>query len=91
MGDLPENVIWKWKPDVREYDPEDPRRHDDVAEEYAIELCETAFSGGLIVWAKYSGEWEPNPWMARPVIAKLLSELKYNVTLPEHVHHKWMK
>jgi hypothetical protein len=90
MSELPENIIWRWAPTVREYDEDDPHRWDDVAEEFAIQKRDEA-NCGLIVWAKYNGVWEANPWSDRAVIAKLLIELNYNVTLPGRVHHQWQK
>jgi len=78
----PQNVIWRWTPGKISFDENDPHRHDDVAEEYAIEQCEDA-SAGLVVWAKYHGEWMANPWSERPIIAVLLAELDFPIQVPK--------
>lgn len=86
--DGPKNVIWRWKPDEKEYDTNDPRRHDDVAEEYAIER-DPDVDAGIIEWAKYHGVWSPNPWTSRPVIAKLLAENGIDIPVPRHIRHSF--
>ena len=84
MTDKPEDAFWVWGgiPEKKIYDKEDPRRHDDIAEEYVIEQREEA-EAGIVVWAKYHGKWQPNPFSSRPVIAKLLSELETTVAAPK--------
>jgi hypothetical protein len=81
--DEPKNVIWRWTPETKEFDENDPRCNDDIAEEYAIGKIETA-DAGIILWGKYRGEWVVNPWSSRPVIVKLLSELGQDIELPKH-------
>lgn len=47
---------------------------DDVAEAYQVYELPGA-SGGIVVHAKYHGEWMVNPWSARPLIRHLLNLL----------------
>uniref|UniRef100_A0A6M3K899 Uncharacterized protein n=1 Tax=viral metagenome TaxID=1070528 RepID=A0A6M3K899_9ZZZZ len=49
--------------------------HDDLPEAYRVIESEKA-AGGIIVYAKYHGEWEANPWNTRTLIRQLLAELK---------------
>lgn len=76
-----EKVIWRWIPEKKKYDENDPHRHDDIAEEYAIEMEEKA-DAGLIVLGKYRGRWLANP-SGRPVIAKLLADSGVKIELPK--------
>lgn len=78
----PKNVIWRWTPETKKYDKSDPRRHDDIAEEYAVGKIDTA-DAGIVVWGKYRGEWHANPSL-RPVVVKLLSEIGHDIELPEY-------
>jgi hypothetical protein len=66
----PRNIIWDWRPDI----DATQRLAEDVAEEYVIELNPEAQSG-IILWGRYHENWIANPWTARPVIRRLLSEL----------------
>lgn len=63
------HVIWRWTP-TQEIRGEP---FGDCAEEYAIELKSDAV-GGCILWAKWDGKWESNPWSERYVIMQLLKE-----------------
>ena len=68
----PENVLFEWEV------PEDHPRfteHDDIAQAYMIERCPEA-NCGIMVWAKYHGQWAPNPWSDRALIRKLVLDLK---------------
>jgi hypothetical protein len=51
----------------------------DMASEYAIVAGPKA-NGGLIVYAKYQGEWSANPWSTRFLIRVLLENS--GVSLP---------
>ena len=67
-----EKIIFQWKV------PEDyPNfsRHDDIAEEYRVYQNDEA-NGGVIVEAKYNGEWIVNPWSTRPLVRHLLQLLQ---------------
>lgn len=68
MTNEPKNVIWRWTPEPKQY-----CKRDDIAEEYAFERQPGAFAG-IILWAKYRGEWHANP-SERAVLAKLLSDI----------------
>ena len=80
------NIIWQWKPETKPYDLDDLHRHDDIAEEYVIEMVESADSG-IVLWGKFRGDWVI-PWSARPVITKLLNESGKNITVPKRVNRK---
>jgi len=83
MIDEPENIIWRWEPEEKKYDKNDPHRHDDVAEEYVIERNAKADSG-IILWGKYHGNWVANP-NGRPAIVKLLADAGADLELPRHI------
>jgi hypothetical protein len=51
----------------------------DMASEYAI-VADPQANGGLIVYAKYHGEWSANPWSTRFLIRVLLENS--GVSLP---------
>jgi hypothetical protein len=51
----------------------------DMASEYAI-VADPKANGGLIVYAKYQGEWSANPWSTRFLIRVLLENS--GVSLP---------
>jgi len=84
VGNEIKNIIWRWTPEKTLYDEKDPRRFDDVAEEYLITRNVKANSG-IICFAKYRGEWQANPFSTRPIITKLLSEIGINIPLPKNV------
>jgi len=46
----------------------------DMASEYAI-IDDPEANAGIIVYAKYRGEWTANPWSTRFVIRELLERL----------------
>lgn len=48
--------------------------NDDIAEHYAVAECPQAGSG-LVVYARYRGEWAANPFNCRPVVRVLLGML----------------
>jgi hypothetical protein len=83
MNDEPDNdlIIWRWSPETKDFDKEDPHRHDQTALEYAIEKCDTA-DAGIVVWGRYRHGWVCNP-MERAVIVKLLFDLGHNIELPK--------
>ena len=64
------HVVWQWTP------PPGMNKDigDDCADEYAIEMRESAL-GGLILWARWGDKWEPNPWSERYVLRQLLQEM----------------
>jgi len=52
-------------------------RHDiseDIAEAYRVVENKMA-SCGILVYAKYKGKWEVNPWSTRALIRQLVTEL----------------
>ena len=57
----------------------DEAMRQDMASEYAI-VAEPKSNGGLIVYAKYNGEWSANPWSTRFLIRVLLENS--GVSLP---------
>lgn len=70
-----ENIIWSWIP------PEELKKHcdemeilSDLAEEYRIQKLPDKFTGGVMVWGKYYGEWHANP-NERYIIAELLRRM----------------
>lgn len=72
-----EKIVWRWTPHGEFTVSED------VAEEYAIESRPAACSG-IVVWAKYHGQWKPNPFTSRPVIAELLRQLQGSKAIVDH-------
>ena len=48
--------------------------HDDLPEAYRVEKNPDA-TGGIIVYAKWRGKWEANPWNTRTLIKHLLDKL----------------
>ncbi len=46
----------------------------DMADEYAIVAIPEA-NAGIVVYAKYSGEWLANPWSGRFLIRELLGRI----------------
>jgi len=78
-----ERIIFSWEA------PSDYPRHlsergDDVAEAYCVTSCERA-SSGIVVYARWDGKWEANPWSTRPLIAHLLDVLQ-RATGPAPAH-----
>jgi hypothetical protein len=69
-----DNIIFEWI--VPEDYPRNRDRLDDVAEAYRITENENAASG-IIVWAKYRGEWVCNPTGIRPLV-KYLWQVGFN-------------
>jgi hypothetical protein len=72
MSDTPRdgNVLFDWTPE-----PGDQIHElDDIAEQYLVVEVPQALSG-LIVYAKYHGEWHANPWTSRPLIRHLLKQV----------------
>jgi hypothetical protein len=69
-----DNIIFEWI--VPEDYPRSRDRLDDVAEAYRITENENAASG-IIVWAKYRGEWVCNPTGIRPLV-KYLWQVGFN-------------
>ena len=65
-------VLWRWTP-APEWRAEANAAFADVADEYAV--TEVDIAPGVMLWAKYHGEWSANPWSARPVIMELLRQL----------------
>lgn len=72
LTDLPDDVnkadvlfAWTVEESVR------ANRMDDVAEAYVVESNPMA-SCGIIVWAKYHGKWEANPFSTRAIVRKLI-------------------
>lgn len=59
----------------------DEAMRQDMASEYAV-ISDPQANGGLIVYAKYRGEWSANPWSTRFLIRVLLEnsgiELAHN-------------
>ena len=53
----------------KHFNPDDPC--EDVADHYAI-IANDRFTNGIMVWAKYGGHWQANPWNGRAVIRELL-------------------
>jgi len=49
-------------------------RFQDMADEYAV-VSEPEANGGIIVYAKYKGEWFVNPWSTRFLIRVLLQNM----------------
>jgi len=49
--------------------------HDDLPEAYRVIESKKA-TGGIVIYAKWQGEWEANPWNTRTLIRQLLAELK---------------
>jgi hypothetical protein len=80
----PEKVIWRWAPERKKFDENDPHRHDDIAEEYVIEARPDADSG-IVTLARYHGVWSPFFWSERPIIVKLLAETGIKIELPRQV------
>lgn len=50
----------------------------DLAEEYAI-CADKMANAGLIVYAKYNGVWQPNPYSTRFLVRFLLEQLGVNI------------
>lgn len=69
MNNIPlgekEQVRFYWEPGRQ------PEKFEDLADAYAVVETPEADSG-IIVYAKYNGEWEANPWGLRPLIKHLL-------------------
>jgi|LSQX01.2.fsa_nt_gb hypothetical protein len=82
MDELPKmNLVWWWVPEQITGDIPGTPYYDDIATAYAIEIDKNA-ACGIILWAKYRGKWEPNPYSSRAVIARLLSELGAPISDP---------
>lgn len=47
--------------------------HDDLADAYRV-YEDTKAAGGVVVEARFNGEWCPNPWSCRPLIRHLLMQ-----------------
>lgn len=48
---------------------------DDIADEYVV-CRRPEVPGGILIWGRYHGRWEINPWMLRNLISHLLKELR---------------
>ena len=48
----------------------------DIPEAYRVIECSDATGGGIIIYAKYHGKWEANPWNCRTLVKCLLEELR---------------
>ncbi len=47
---------------------------EDLAEEYAV-CASPKSNAGLLVYAKYNGEWQVNPWTVRFLVRDLLEQI----------------
>lgn len=68
-----DRIIFEWE--VPEDYPRDKSRCDDIAEAYCITEDKKAASG-IVIWAKYRGEWSCNPTSVRPLVKYLLEGLE---------------
>ena len=69
-----EKLIYEWiVPD----DQPNFTGHDDLAEAFRVYEVPSA-SGGIMIHAKYCGDWSVNPWGLRPLVRHLLKCLSNN-------------
>jgi hypothetical protein len=69
-------IVWSWVPD-KEYRDEMRKLYpcNDLAEAYAVVENPKSYFG-IMIYGKYRDEWSPNPRCARPVVAKMLEEMR---------------
>lgn len=53
---------------------ESQAKMEDLAEEYAV-CASPKSNAGLLVYAKYNGEWQVNPWTVRFLVRDLLEQI----------------
>ena len=52
--------------------------HENIADAYRVKFTNKA-NGGCIIWAKYHGKWQVNPWSTQPLIRHLISRIMHGV------------
>lgn len=70
--DPPGKVIFRWRPEEPD---EEKRMMEDIADEYVVIEREAAV-GGIIVYARYRGEWIANPWNLRHLLRRVLRQTR---------------
>jgi len=65
---MDEKIIFEWE---LPKDYPNFTGHDDLPEAYRVVEHDKAV-GGIVVYARWKGEWEANPWSMRPLIRHLL-------------------
>ena len=61
------SIIWAWKPDKKDF-----TEQDDCLNGYVVVGLDEKCDSGLMLFAKWNGRWEANPWSSRPVIKRML-------------------